>query len=164
MRFDGRVWFRFSERAVWDFYRFVRELAGAGHTVALEWLPLATPDEEPAHAVFAALEDPTDRGRFLHTMLGLVHIEGHDAGDDATIALAAGHAGIDVRRRDPELVRRWADEARDLGVTEVPTMYRHGPVMAVTVNGAALAGDVATRARLILDVLDDDGVWRLSKP
>jgi hypothetical protein len=100
-------------------------------------------------------------------MLGLVHLEGADASDDATVEMAADAADVpmpdDPGHADREL-ERLGGLARDLGVGATPAMYRHGPVMTVTLNGAAMMGDPAPRAQLILDVLDDDGVWGLVKP
>jgi hypothetical protein len=100
-------------------------------------------------------------------MLGLVHIEGADPADPRTVARAAEAADVGIPE-DPAPGDRELDRldrlARDLGVTSVPAMYRHGPVMAVTLNGAAMVGDPAPRAQLILDVLDDDGLWGLVKP
>jgi hypothetical protein len=55
-------------------------------------------------------------------------------------------------------------EGRKLGVTDTPTLYRHGPVLHVETNMAALSGDVLERLSLIDGVLGDDGIWRLTKP
>jgi hypothetical protein len=167
MVFEGQVWFDFSTPAVWQFYRFVRGLAEAGHSVHLEWLPRPVASERAAMGVFVHLDTPDLRGRFLHAMLGLVHLEGADASDDTTVAMAAAAADVpmpdDPGPADREL-ERLGGLARDLGVGTTPALYRHGPVMTVTLNGAALMGDPAPRAQLILDVLDDDGVWGLVKP
>lgn len=165
MRFDGQVWFDFSHRAVWDFYLFVRALAGAGARVALEWKPFVPPDQAIAAATFLALDEPAARGRFLHAGLGLVHIEGADPSDTATVTRALSVAGLDgTPVEDTTMAARARTEGEELGVTAVPSMYRHGPVVAVTVNGAATRGDMLRRARTILDVLDDDGLWALEKP
>jgi hypothetical protein len=167
MVFEGQVWFDFSTPAVWQFYRFVRSLAEAGNTVRLEWLPRPVPSERAAMGAFVDLDTPDLRGRFLHAMLGLTHIEGADPADARTVARAADAADVtipgDLGRADREL-DRLARLARDLGVGDVPAMYRHGPVMAVKLNGAAILGDPAPRAQMILDVLDDDGLWGLVKP
>ncbi len=55
-------------------------------------------------------------------------------------------------------------EGRKLGVSGTPTLYRHGPVLHVDTNMAALSGDVLERLRLIDGVLGDDGIWGLRKP
>lgn len=165
MRFEGQVWFRFGDRAVWDFYRFVRELAAHDVVVALDWTPLPATDESLAMATFDALDTPGRRGRFLHAMLGVVHLEGESADSEEAVAKAAAAADIPVGTTESWGARSesLSSEAANLGVVDVPTMYRHGPVMRIVVNGAVLTGDVVRSAITILAALDDDGVWQLSK-
>lgn len=166
VQYAGQVWFDFSERSVWEFYRFVRELAERGDTVSLDWLPLPPPGQEAISSSFLSLDEPDDRGRFLHAALGLVHLEGADPTHHTTIAAAAAAAGglsVDdtVNRAALDGLR---SEAVSLGVREVPTIYRHGPVVHVQLNGAATLGDVRARAATIWAMLDDDGIWGLEKP
>ena len=114
--------------------------------------------------VFLSLQTPADRGRFLHAMLGLVNLEGEDAASQTTVesALVASELGR-PETAAADLVTL-NEQAHELGVTTVPTMYRHGPAVAVGMNGAAISGDLERRARVILDMLDDDGLWSLGKP
>jgi hypothetical protein len=164
MQFDGQVWFDFGTKNVWHFYRFIRALAASGHTIALEWTPVPIPEEQEAVEVFLSLPTSEDRGRFLHAMLGLVNIEDQDASSGATVEKALAASGL-MRPTDgvPDLASL-GETAEQLGVRSVPTMYRHGPVVAIGLNGAAVSGDVERRARLILGMLDDDGIWSLHKP
>jgi hypothetical protein len=168
MRFDGQVWFDFSSADVWNFYRFVNAVAAAGNEVTLDWVPLPTVGQHEAMATFLALESSTDRGRFLHAMLGLTHLEGADPGSAATRTRALAEVGRDVDAdawdRGRASLERLVGEARDLGVSGVPALYRHGPAVRVSLNAAALLGDVSERASLILAVAQDDGVWGLVKP
>lgn len=165
MRFDGQVWFDFSHRAVWDFYAFVRALAGDGTQVALEWRPFVDEGQVAAASTFLTLDDPVDRGRFLHTSLGLVHIEGADIGASETVRQAMSLAGIGGEpTTDADAVAAVRAEGEKLGVSRVPSLYRHGPVVAIEVNGAATGGDVSRRARTIRAMLDDDGLWSMVKP
>jgi hypothetical protein len=168
MRFEGQVWFDFSTPTVWMFYRFVAALAAEGHDVALDWVPRPIEHERLAMSTYLAFPHADDRGRFLHAMLGLVHIEHADPGSSATVDRAVSAAGATV---EPDRVTsvgpaldRIGEEAMALGVDRLPALYRHGPVSAVALNGAALLGDLERRARLILDVADDDGVWAVAKP
>jgi hypothetical protein len=165
VQFQGQVWFDFSERSVWEFYRFVREVAAQGDAVSLEWQPLPAEGQEPMASAYLSLTGPVDRGRFLHAALGLVHLEGADAADPSTVAAAAVASGLEVDASvDVAALDRLRSEATDLGVVSVPTVYRHGPVLHVVLNAAATMGDVRTRARTIWAMLDDDGIWELSKP
>ena len=88
MEFTGQVWFTFGSPDVWVFYRFVRALAEAGGSVGLEWTPLPGSGEDVAMATFSGLPTPTDRGLFLHAMLGKVHLDGADPTEPATVAMA----------------------------------------------------------------------------
>jgi hypothetical protein len=65
---------------------------------------------------------------------------------------------------DADAVDRVRALGEQLGVVRVPSLYRHGPVAAVSLTPAALHGDVMRRARTILDILEDDGVWMVGKP
>ncbi len=166
MRLDGRVWFDFTNPAVWQFYRFIRAFAEAGHGVGLDWVPLFKGAEAEAMSVFITLPSPADRGQFLHVLLGLVHIEGADANEAATVVRAleaADLAGKEVRE-DVDALEAMAQSAAELGVIETPTVYNHGPVMHVVLNAVAGTGDVEETALSILSVLENDGIWRLSKP
>ena len=165
MRFDGRVWFDFTNPAVWEFYRFVRALAESGSAVNLEWVPLFKGTEEEAMTTFISLASPQDRGRFLHAMLGLVHIDNLDAEEPATVERALEAADVDASERvEVESLHDLAANATEIGVTETPTLYDDGPVMHIVLNGAANVGDVAGTAESILGVLNSDGIWKLSKP
>ena len=165
MRFDGQVWFDFGDRAVWDFYAFIRALAGRGTEVALEWKPFVSDDQATMASTFLGLDRPDERGRFLHAALGLVHLEGEDPAADETVRSAMAIARITGEPRgDTGEVASLRSRAIELGVRRVPSLYRHGPVVAVTVNGAATTGDVEARAGTILAMLDDDGIWELTKP
>ena len=165
VRFDGQVWFDFGDRRVWDFYAFVRELAKSGVPVALEWKPFVPPGQVGLAAAFLGLDRPDDRGRLLHAALGLVHLDGADPTAEETIARARSVARVEshepVEAADVAAVR---SEGEALGVVTVPSLYRHGPVVAVHLNPAATLGDVGERARTILAVASDDGLWGLTKP
>ena len=165
MEFSGQVWFDFADEQVWRFYRFVRAIAAAGHTVSLEWRPLPGRGHDGAAAVFEALTTPDERGRFLHAMLGLVHLEGLDPADAAVVQRAGEAAGVALPAPDDGTLAQVATLAADLGVEDVPSLYRHGPVMRIELTEAALLDeDHVGRAERMLAVADDDGIWRLGKP
>ncbi|MGI9528704.1 MAG: hypothetical protein ACR2NG_03260 [Acidimicrobiia bacterium] len=162
MKLDGQLWFNFSDVAVWHFYRFVRALATQGSTVSLDWQPLPSEDQHEAMSLFVSLSSHEDRGRFLHALLGLVHLEGQDPGDADVVARAAAAAEVEQGPRGS--LDDLAHQAAQLGVQRVPSLYRHGPVVTIRLNSASLEGDLERRASTILAMTGDDGIWELSKP
>jgi 2-hydroxychromene-2-carboxylate isomerase len=166
MQFDGQVWFSFRNPEVWIFYRFLRKLAASGESVNLQWVPLFDPDEENAMTTFLAIKEAEERGRFLHAMLGLIHLE-REPFDDASIvakALSAAGGSPDFAGTSENAVSQLASEAESLGVTATPTLYRHGPASHIRLTEAALMGDTAATAATILSIADDDAIWGISKP
>lgn len=166
MQLDGQVWFSFRNPDVWVFYRFVRELAASGNTVNLDWVPLRDVEEARSMATFVAIAEPDQRGRFLHAMLGLIHIEREKFDDDSIITAALSVAGIAPvgPEVDEDELSSLAAHAGSLGVTETPTLYSHGPASHIRLTEAALMGDVAVTAASIVAVADDDGIWGIAKP
>lgn len=166
MRFTGQVWFDFSSPSVWVFYRWLRLLAESGSTVAIEWMPFPKGIERAAMSTLLSIEDPNDRGRFLHAMLGLVHMESMPATDIRTVAaaLSVAELELEVVRDAHPLLEQLRAEATKLGVDAVPTVYRHGPVLSIQLNPAVLNDDPNDTARRIIDVMESDGIWELRKP
>jgi len=165
MRIDGRVWFDFTNPEVWHFYRFVRAFAEAGNPAGIEWLPLYNDSEVEAMSAFVMPRSPEDRGRYLHAMLGLVHMERLDANHEATVLKALESAGLGSEIViDVAQLQQLANDAHDLGVEHTPTIYNHGPVMHVSLNAAAIAGDVEATGRTMMDALGNDGIWAFQKP
>lgn len=166
VNFQGQVWFDFSTPSVWVFYRWLRTLAAAGADVAVEWLPLPKGTERAAMSTLLSLENPQDRGRFLHAMLGLVHMEEMKASDLKTVRAALEAAGLEsvvVNDAHP-LLEELRSRATTLGIDAVPTLYRRGPVLSVQLNPAVLNEDPHQTAATISAVLDTDGIWELRKP
>ncbi len=166
MEFSGQVWFKFHCEDAWLFYRFARFLAESGTTVSLEWAPIPAEGEELAASAHASLAGADDRGRFLHAMLGLIHIEGLEVGDPKTVAKAMDTAGSQPAPSeiDADLIGALNEQVSSLGVVWSPSLYRHGPVTAITLTPAALVQDPIQTAESILAVADNDGIWRLEKP
>jgi hypothetical protein len=166
MQFDGQVWFDFSSPSVWVFYQWIRSLASTGTSVAIEWLPLPKGTERAAMATLLSIDEPDDRGRYLHALLGLVHTEGMVASDLKTIAAALQAAELNsviVKDAHP-LLEELRSRATGLGIDAVPTLYRRGPVMSVQLNPAILDDDPRETAETINKVLGCDGIWELRKP
>lgn len=166
MHLDGQVWFSFTNPDVWIFYRFVRELASSGAAVNLDWVPLPSEHEAASMSTFLAIDDPDGRGRFLHAMLGLIHLEGERFDDEAIVAraLAASGASAHDRQAGEDMLPILADDAAALGVTKTPSLYRHGPASHIRLTEAALMGDATETAAAMLSIVSDDGVWSIVKP
>jgi hypothetical protein len=166
MQLDGQVWFSFTNPDVWAFYRFVRQLASAGHSVNLDWVPLLDPDEANSMSTYLAIDDRDDRGRFLHALLGLIYLENRSFDDEAIVVEALSASGVAVGRAGAgdRALASLAAEAASLGVSATPSLYRHGPASHIRLTEASLLGDVEKTAIVILSVADDDGVWGIVKP
>jgi len=164
--FTGQVWFDFSSPSVWVFYQWVRALASTGTAVGIEWLPLPKGTERAAMATLLAIDVPEDRGRYIHALLGLVHIEGRSPAELKTVAEALRAADLNsviVKDAHP-LLADLRSRASGLGVDSVPMLYRRGPVMSIQLNPAVLSEDPRDVANTIDQVMDSDGIWELRKP
>jgi len=169
MRFDGRVFYDFSP-PTWMFYRFLAAAGKAGAGFRLDWRPFLQ-EGDPQSAAGMALAEavrrdaPDQHGEFLQALLALRHLEGADLTEPRIAAIAAETVGfLGPLGSAPEAVAASTEEGRALGGVGAPTIHRHGPVLKIEVNPAALRGDVLERLRLIDGVLEDDGIWTLEKP
>jgi hypothetical protein len=169
MIFQGRIYYDLSP-PVWRFYRFLTSASNEGADLRLEWRPFLTEADPQSAAGLALVESvrrrfPERHGAYLQALLALRHLEGADLTDARVTAVAATSAGIqETITPDSDAVARSTEEATRIGVSAAPTVFRHGPVLHVDVNPAAYSGDTLGRLRLIDRVLEDDGIWRLSKP
>ncbi len=177
MEFTGRLYFDFTSREVFRLYRMLVAAQDQGATLRLEWRAFSAGDEALDREVLAAAEliareYPERHGAFVQAVLAAVHLEATNPGDPGLIRLAARVAGLpagspsagSVGDEGARTLQTTEAEARNLGVTTVPTFYRHGPVMQVRTTPLVDQGDSLARLRLIDAVLEDDGLWGLSKP
>ncbi len=183
MDFTGRIHFNLKSFDVWRVYSTIaRASQASGVTIGLEWCAFLTEDldrtqQVPAHikalGAYEAVRElrPDAHGRFLQALFTLTFEDKDNPGESKTLAVAARVAGIDAdeviaRAIDPglDLVEAATAEARERGVTRVPTIVRDGPPVYIKTTGAANYGDPVARLELINGMLDDDGIWSLSKP
>lgn len=166
MVFDGQVWFDFSTPSVWVFYQWLRSLAQTDTEVSIEWLPYPADGEKRAMATLLGIEGADDRGRFIHAMLGLVHIEKRPVNDRPTVLAALDAAGLesDIVRDDHPLLEELSVRADGLGIDALPSLVRHGPVLSIQLNPAVLDARPRRVAKIINGVIDNDGIWELRKP
>jgi hypothetical protein len=169
MIFEGRVYYDFSP-PVWRFYRFLTAASNEGAELRLEWRPFLTEADSQSAAGLALVESvrrqfPERHGAYLQALLALRHLEGADLADPSVAAVASASASLGVTvEPDFDAVVRSTEEGTSIGVTGAPSVVRHGPVLLVDVNPAAYSGSTLERLRLIDGVLEDDGIWSLSKP
>jgi 2-hydroxychromene-2-carboxylate isomerase len=182
MDFTGRLYFDFVHRDVWRFLQVLLSAQREGARPGLEWKPflaggLPEGDLDGHGRLLAAAEIVrTDavlsHGPFVSAVLTAIHSEGMTVEDRDVLALAARVAQLDddflagdvIERRGRVLLDTAQEEANALGVDAVPSIYRHGPVVAVRMTAAVAMGSGSRRLELIDAMLDDDGLWELRKP
>jgi hypothetical protein len=116
--------------------------------------------------------DPKVHAAYIQLMLAAVHVEGIAIDHPGLVARAIEKAGADPQEilapAHEETLRGALEDATstaaDLGVSLVPSLYRHGPVMHVRTTGAVASGNATRRLELLAAVMDDDGLWELRKP
>lgn len=184
MDFTGRIFYSFETYDVWRIYATALKASQTrGVTVSLEWEEFLVDDIESdvlripaktrALAACAAVRDshPEQHQRFVQALLTLVYQEKDHPGKDQTLAVAAHVAGIGgaeviARAVDPglDLLREATSKAREIGVSNVPTIVRNGPPVYIKTTGAANSGNSVDRLDLLNRMLNDDGIWTLAKP
>lgn len=183
MLFTGRVYFDFVSKDVWRFFQLLLKAQQEGAQPALEWKPFRPGIEIPdgrldGHLRLLAAAEVVRQdlviahGPFVAAALTAVHGEGMSADDPELLALAARVAQLDegfladdvVDGVGRVLLATAFDEADTLGVDAVPSVYRHGPVVALRMTAAVALGSGLRRLELISGMLEDDGLWELRKP
>jgi hypothetical protein len=186
MTFDGRLYFDFESKHVWRFFQLLLKAQQEGAQPGLDWKPFLVdglPDGSAdgpleGHARLLAASEVVRHdavlahGPFVAAALTAVHQEAMAVDDPAIVALAAKVAQLDdeflnagvIDGVGRVLLRASQDEATALGVDAVPSVYRHGPVVAVRTTAAVTLGSGIRRLELIDAMLEDDGLWELRKP
>lgn len=182
MDFTGRLYFDFIDRDVWRFLQVLLAAQREGVQLGLEWKPFLVdglPEGElSAHGRLLAASEivRTDavmaHGPFVSAVLTAIHGERMDLEDPDVMTLAVTVAQLDdgfmtdaaIQRRGRVLLEAAQEEAQALGVDAVPSVVRHGPVVAVRMTAAVAMGSGSRRLELIDAMLEDDGLWELRKP
>lgn len=184
MQFTGDIYFNFDTYDVWRIYDFLLRGSQAGRVaVSVQWRPFLVDDVETDEDVLPSRERPLaaceavrhaypeQYDRYVRSLLTMAYQEKDSPGSKKILAVAAHVAGLDADEvfamaKDPglELLRRATEDARALGVTKVPTIVRQGPPVHVKMNAASNYGDPVARLDLIDRMINDDGMWELSKP
>jgi len=182
MEFTGRIYFSCGSPDVFRLYRMLDEAAGQGVAVSVEWIGVIPNDLPPgplqgdalatAMAEYLRVEHPGSHESFLQAVLALVHVEGIDIDHPGLMQRALSVAAIDLAAIEATatddnlrgLLAASNRAASDLGVTDVPSIYRHGPSLFVRTTPAVASGSASQRLALISGMLEDDGLWELRKP
>lgn len=177
MEFTGRLYYDFASPEVFRFFRLLVGAEAAGATIRLEWrafpsAPAATDRAALAVSELVHRHQPERHGGFIRAVLVAVHLEATSPADRTLPALAGRVAGVApellgaeaIADEGARLLAESEAEGREVGVAAVPTLYRHGPALRLRTTPAVTQGDPVERLRIIDAVLDDDGLWELSKP
>jgi hypothetical protein len=177
MDFTGRLYFDFISPDVFRVHQLLARAEGEGVSIGLQWRGLPSAPDSTDRSALAASEmvrtmAPDRYGAFVQTVLVGVHLEHMRFEGDGLLEAAARAAGIDgdvvsatrIGTVGEALLQATEKEAAGLGVKGVPSIYRHGPVVRVRTTPAIVEGPASPRIELIAAVLDDDGLWELSKP
>lgn len=184
MNFTGDIYFNFETYDVWRIYSLLLRSSQRGQVaVSVEWRPFLVDDVAQAESdvpisvlPLAACEvvrndHPKEYDKFVRSLLTMAYQEKDNPGSKKILTVAAHVAGVDgdavIGSADESgvaLLRDATAQARDLGVSRVPTIVRQGPAVYVKTNAAANYGDPVARLDLINRMIDDDGMWELSKP
>jgi 2-hydroxychromene-2-carboxylate isomerase len=181
MQFTGRLFYDFVSADVWRFFQMLISAQNEGAQLGVEWKPFlvaGVPGELDAHARLLAAAEIVrndavlNHGAFVAAVLTAVHAEGMALESDEIIPLALRLAQLDAGFLGDGLVATQGRahleasqaEAATLGVDAVPTVYRHGPVVAVRTTSAVTMGSGLHRLEMINAMLEDDGLWELRKP
>lgn len=177
MEFNGRLYFDFVSPDVFRLHQLLARAETEGAVLGLQWRPYSPDGDSPDHRALAASEmvrtmAPLRYGAFIQAMLVGVHLEHLDVAGLDLPQIAAKATGLPDDVVSPNrvatigetLLNATLDEARRLGVTAVPCIYRHGPVVVVRSTPAVTTGPAIRRLEMIDAMLEDDGLWELSKP
>ncbi|MDX2343316.1 MAG: hypothetical protein QNL12_06085 [Acidimicrobiia bacterium] len=183
MEFTGEIYYNFESIDVWRVYSTLVRAASAGNVnVAVEWREFPGPDlrsDEPptgkmrllAACAVVAKTAPQSHERFVQALLTLVYEQKDDPDKETTFLVAARVAGLDGSALSAEvdssglaLLVAARSHAEERGILAVPTIVRHGPPLHIKTTEAAKQGSAVARIELLNRMLDDDGVWALTKP
>ncbi len=177
MEFSGTIFFDVVSKDVFRFADLLARASAEGAEVNVEWKAAALVENPTDLTALAASElvrvDAADRHQaFVQALLVAVHLEGEAADSPSLVALSARVAGVAddvvaparVTADGIPLLRASTAEAGELGVTAVPSLYRHGPVLAIRSTPALGDGSAIERLDTINRVAGDDGLWSLVKP
>lgn len=180
MRFGADLYFDFDGSDSWRLFLLLTRAEEEGVTLDVQWMgldPSWDGGDDPlrggqrALAMHAAVHDFAKQRLLRQALFTLAHRQGDSFDDDLTLLAAAKVAGLDgqvmlgaVDTTGRAELRRNRQAAASVGVLGVPSMVRGGPPLLVGTTAALDEGPARSRLEVIDGMLDDDGLWHLSKP
>lgn len=180
MHFSGTVYFDFVGEDSWRLFLVMTGAVQEGGRLNLEWigLPSAGLDDaspmtpgDRALAAHAAVVEPARQERLRQALFTLVHRQGDSLDAEITYRAAARVAGVDgdvlleaITDVGYRTLVAGRDRAEKAGVEAAPSIVRNGPPVHVRTTPAIATGRALSRLSLIDQMLDDDGMWTLTKP
>lgn len=180
MDFAARVYFDFESANSWRLHQLFGRARTEGSRFVLDWTgfsedaPTSSPSARTMLSFYEWLHqaDPSAAERFVQMAMVLLHDEKAPADDLDTLLIAAKASGVEPDvcrqvvhdRRGELLLDKTMKEARSLGVVAVPSLYRDGAPLHVVTTPAVLEGNATARLVVVDAMLDDDGLWSVSKP
>jgi predicted DsbA family dithiol-disulfide isomerase len=180
MDFAARVYFDFESKDSWRLHQLFARAESEGSWIVLDWTgfteapPTTTASARTILSFYEWLHraDPPAALRFVHMAMVLLHSEKAPADDPDTLLIAAKAAGVEPDvcrqvvhdRRGELLLNETMKEARSLGVTAVPSLYRAGAPLHIGTTPVVLDGNATARLSVFETMLGDDGLWSVSKP
>lgn len=180
MRFGADLYFDFDGGDSWRLFLLLTRAEEEGVTLDVQWIGLDPSWDggdaplrggQRALAMHAAVHDFAKQRLLRQALFTLAHRQGDSFEDDLTLLAAAKVAGLDgevmlgsVDTTGRAELRRNRQAAASVGVLGVPSMVRGGPPLLVGTTAALDEGPARRRLEVIDGMLDDDGLWHLSKP
>ncbi|MCH7669846.1 MAG: hypothetical protein IIC71_11715 [Acidobacteria bacterium] len=180
MDFAARVYFDFESDDSWRLHQLFGRARIEGSQIILDWTgfsedpPTSSPSARTMLSFYEWLHraDPPAAERFVQMAMVLLHDEKAPADELDTLLIAAKASGVEPDvcrqvvhdRRGELLLDKTMKEARSLGVAAVPSLYRAGVPLHVVTTPVVLEGSATARLVVFDSMLNDDGLWSVSKP
>ncbi len=180
MEISGTVYFDFESLDCWRLVQLLAAAEAERVRVDLTWsgfaadIPapgLSLPPGVRALAAHASVHDPVKQRTVRQALFTMHHGQGDSLDDDLTYRAAARVAGLDedvllaaIEEVGMRTLRSTSDHASRVGVEAVPSLVAHGSPLLVQTTSAVLDGPAKPRVAAIIQVMEDDGLWSLSKP
>lgn len=183
MEFTGTIYYNFESIDVWRIYSILlRASSQAQVKVDVSWAELPgqgwLPDEPMdgrtrllASCAAVAKDAPEKHQRFVQALLTLVFEQKDDPDKETTLLVAAKVAGLEgsallltPKELGQAALLECRSRAEEQGIVAAPSIVRHGPPLHIRTTGALGQSNPIATIELLNRMLDDDGIWALSKP